>query len=109
MNPDSLMPGRIGAGDSVAGYHTLAAGQLSREDAPERLAKDLTRHRAPIMLLARPAVDRRRQGQGVGKALLKDALQRTVRAAKGRAADCFQGMKRSRPAFVDTPGNGSSR
>ena len=33
------------------------------------------------MLLARLAVDRREQGQGLGKALLKDALLRTSQAA----------------------------
>jgi GNAT superfamily N-acetyltransferase len=33
------------------------------------------------MLLARLAVDRRWHGQGVGKALLKDAMQRTLQAA----------------------------
>jgi GNAT superfamily N-acetyltransferase len=33
------------------------------------------------MLLARLAVDRRWHGQGVGKALLKDAMRRTIQAA----------------------------
>jgi GNAT superfamily N-acetyltransferase len=33
------------------------------------------------MLLARLAVDRRSQGRGIGKALLRDAMQRTVQAA----------------------------
>jgi GNAT superfamily N-acetyltransferase len=35
----------------------------------------------PIMLLARLAVDRRWQGKGVGRALLKDAMQRTLQAS----------------------------
>lgn len=68
-------------GDAVIGYHTLAFGQVSREEAPERLTKGLARHPVPIMLLARLAVDRRWHGQGVGKALLKDAMQRTLHAA----------------------------
>ena len=68
-------------GEAVIGYHTLAVGQVSREEAPERLTKGLARHPVPIMLLARLAVDRRWQGQGVGKALLKDAMQRTLQAA----------------------------
>jgi GNAT superfamily N-acetyltransferase len=68
-------------GDAVIGYHTLAVGEVSREEAPERLTKGLARHPVPIMLLARLAVDRRWQGQGVGKALLKDAMQRTLQAA----------------------------
>jgi GNAT superfamily N-acetyltransferase len=68
-------------GDAVIGYHTLAVGQVSREDAPGRLTKGLARHPVPVMLLARLAVHRRWHGQGVGKALLKDAMQRTLQAA----------------------------
>ena len=68
-------------GHAVVGYHTLAVGQVSREEAPERLTKGLARHPVPIMLLARLATDRRWRGQGIGKALLRDALQRTVQAA----------------------------
>jgi GNAT superfamily N-acetyltransferase len=68
-------------GDSVIGYHTLAVGQVSREEVPARLTKGLARHPVPIMLLARLAVDRRGHGQGVGKALLKDAMLRTLQAA----------------------------
>jgi len=67
--------------DAVVGYHTLTVGQLTREEAPERLIKGMARHPVPIMLLARLAVDRRWQGQGIGKALLKDAMQRTLQAA----------------------------
>jgi GNAT superfamily N-acetyltransferase len=68
-------------GDSVAGYYSLAVGHVTHEEAPERLTKGLARHPVPIMLLARLAVDRRWQGQGIGKALLKDAMQRTSQAA----------------------------
>ena len=70
------------AGDAVVGYHTLAVGQVAREHAPERLTKGLARHPVPIMLLARLAVDRRWQGQGAGRALLRDAMQRTLQAAE---------------------------
>jgi GNAT superfamily N-acetyltransferase len=71
--------GLVGA--AVVGYYTLAVGQVMREEAPERLIKGLARHPVPIMLLARLAVDRRGQGQGIGKALLRDAMQRTLHAA----------------------------
>jgi GNAT superfamily N-acetyltransferase len=67
--------------DTVAGFYTLAAGQVTQEEAPSRLTKGLARHPVPIMLLARLGVDRRWQGQGIGKALLKDAMLRTLRAA----------------------------
>lgn len=68
-------------GELVIGYHTLAVGQVSHEGAPERLARGLARHPIPIMLLARLAVDKAWQGQGAGRSLLKDALQRTLQAA----------------------------
>jgi GNAT superfamily N-acetyltransferase len=70
------------AADVVVGYYSLAVGHVTYERAPERLSKGLARHAIPIMLLARMAVDRRWQGQGVGKALLRDALQRTLQAAE---------------------------
>ena len=69
------------ADDAVVGYYTLAVGHVTREEAPGRLTKGLARHPVPIMLLARLAVDHRWQGQGVGKALLKDAMERTLQAS----------------------------
>lgn len=69
------------AGEVVVGYHTLAVGQVILDEAPDRLKKGLARHPIPIMLLARLAIDRLWQGRGVGKALLRDAMQRTLQAA----------------------------
>jgi len=66
----------------VVGYYSLTAGSVAKEEAPERIAKGLARHAIPIVLLARLAVDHREQGRGLGKALLKDALLRTIRAAE---------------------------
>jgi GNAT superfamily N-acetyltransferase len=68
-------------GEVIAGYYTLAVGQVTLEDAPERLKKGLANDPVPIMLLARLAVDHRWKGQGVGKAFLRDAMQRTLQAA----------------------------
>ncbi len=67
--------------DAIVGYYALAVGQVSLDAAPERLTKGLARHPVPIMLLARLAVGRHLQGQGIGKALLRDALRRTLQAA----------------------------
>ncbi len=69
-------------GESVVGYHTLAVAHVTLEDAPERLTKGLAKDPVPVMLLARLATDLRWQGKGVGKALLRDAMQRTLRAAE---------------------------
>ena len=68
-------------GDTVVGYHTLTVGEVTREEASERLTKGLARHPVPIMLLARLAIDRRWQGRGIGTALLRDAMERTLQAA----------------------------
>ena len=55
---------------------------MEQEEAPERVRKGLAKHAVPIMLLARLAVDRHWQGQGIGAALLKDAVLRTLQAAE---------------------------
>jgi GNAT superfamily N-acetyltransferase len=68
-------------GDAVVGFYTLTVGQVTHEEAPERMTKGLARHPIPILLLARLAVDHHWHGQGVGKALLKDAMLRTLQAA----------------------------
>lgn len=65
----------------VVGYHTLVVGEVAHADAPGRLKKGLARHPIPIMLLARLAVAKDWQGKGLGPALLKDALLRTLQAA----------------------------
>jgi GNAT superfamily N-acetyltransferase len=66
---------------TVVGYYALAVGSVEQEEAPARVKKGLARHSIPIMLLARLAVDRHWQKQGIGAALLKDAMLRTLQAA----------------------------
>ena len=68
-------------GNVVVGYYSLAVGQIEYNDAPERLRKGLARHPVPIMLLARLAVDNNWQKKCVGRALLRDAVLRTMQAA----------------------------
>ena len=67
---------------AVIGYYSLAVGQIEYADAPERLRKGLARHPVPVMLLARLAVDKNWQKKGVGRALLRDAVLRTLQAAE---------------------------
>jgi GNAT superfamily N-acetyltransferase len=66
----------------VIGYYSLVVGQIEYIDAPERLRKGLAQHPVPIMLLARLAVDKNWQKKGVGRALLRDAVLRTLQAAE---------------------------
>lgn len=67
--------------NEVVAYYTLAYGSIEPAEATPRVRKGLARHRVPVMVLARLAVDLREQGRGIGKALLKDAILRTLQAA----------------------------
>jgi GNAT superfamily N-acetyltransferase len=72
---------------AVVGYYSLAPGSISRKEAISRATKSAPEP-IPIVLLARLAVDKREQGQGIGPALVKDALKRAYAGAEiigGRA------------------------
>jgi predicted N-acetyltransferase YhbS len=69
-------------GNRVVGYYSLAYGSVSLEDAPQSVKSGLPRHPIPVILLARLAVDSAEQRVGLGAALLKDALLRTIQAAE---------------------------
>jgi len=69
------------ADERVVGYYSLAVGAVAHSEAPIRVTKGLARHPVPVMLLARLAVDNAAKGQGLGAALLRDALARTLQAA----------------------------
>ncbi|MHB8636767.1 MAG: GNAT family N-acetyltransferase [Fimbriimonadaceae bacterium] len=53
------------------------------------MAKGLAKHPIPILLMARFAVDRHYQGQGVGQGLFKDALKRLLGVAKEAGVRAF--------------------
>jgi GNAT superfamily N-acetyltransferase len=73
----------VRAGDKrVLGYYTLASGSVSFESLPSKSARKLPRHPIPVVLLARLAVDQSAQGQGLGAALLVDALERCLLLAE---------------------------
>ena len=69
-------------GIAIVGYYTLAAGSVSREEAPARVAQGLGRYPIPITLLARLAVDKFEKGKGLGRGLLKDAILRALQASE---------------------------
>ena len=69
-------------GNRIVGYYSLAYGSVSLEEAPQNVKSGLPRHPIPVILLARLAVDSSEQGRGLGTALLKDALLRTIQAAE---------------------------
>lgn len=65
----------------VVGFYSLTVGSVDHQSAPTRVVKGLPQHPVPVMILARLAVDQPLQGQGLGRALLKDALRRILQAA----------------------------
>jgi GNAT superfamily N-acetyltransferase len=58
----------------IAGYYTLATGQVDFQDMPDDLGKGLPRRALPVAVLAWLGVDSSRQGEGLGKLLLAQAL-----------------------------------
>jgi GNAT superfamily N-acetyltransferase len=68
--------------ERVVGYHALTVAELAHGAAGERVAKGMGRHPIPAVLLARLAVDRSVQGQGLGTYVLLDAMARTLAAAE---------------------------
>lgn len=64
----------------VVAYHSLAAGQVLRADAPKPLARNAPEP-IPIIILERLAIERSYQGKGLGRALLHDAAYRAKAGA----------------------------
>ena len=67
--------------ERIAGFYTLAATSLLLGDLPANLQKKLPRYPSvPAVRLGRLAVDKAFKGQGLGGALLADALDRATRS-----------------------------
>jgi ribosomal protein S18 acetylase RimI-like enzyme len=84
----------------IAGYYTLASASLALNELPADVAKKLPRYPSvPAVRMGRLAVDQRFKGQGLGAALLVDALSRSAASeiaayalmvdAKDEAASAF--------------------
>jgi GNAT superfamily N-acetyltransferase len=70
---------------TVVGYHSLCAGMIARHHVPRSIKAHQAPVEIPVALIVRLAVDRRHQGQGLGAALLRNALQSVVTAAESVA------------------------
>ena len=64
----------------VVGYYALAVGAVAHAGAPGRIRRNMP-HPVPVMVLGRLAIDQVWQGRGLGPALLRDAVLRTLQAA----------------------------
>ena len=68
-------------GQRIAGYYTLASASLLLADLPASTSKKLPRYpTVPAVRMGRLAIDQAFKGQGLGGALLADALDRAARA-----------------------------
>ena len=87
-------------GQRIAGYYTLASASLLLADLQASTGKKLPRYpTVPAVRMGRLAVDQAFKGQGLGGALLADALDRAARSeiaafalmvdAKDKAAVAF--------------------
>jgi GNAT superfamily N-acetyltransferase len=65
----------LDATGAIAGYYTLATGQVDFSDLPVEVSKHLPRRVLPIATLAWLGVDGRHRGQGLGSLLLAQALR----------------------------------
>ena len=67
-------------GSSVIAYYALASGVIAVESAPGRFRRNMP-NPIPVAILARLAVDLDWHGQGIGRALFRDAASRVAQAA----------------------------
>ena len=67
----------------VWGYYTLAMGNVEFENLPSdfQQTEGIPKYPAPTALIAQMGVDKEAQGQGLGKALLVNAIRRSVIAS----------------------------
>ena len=64
----------------IVGFYGPAAGSVAKQAATGRIRRNMPEP-IPVMIIGRLAIDRGFQGRGLGKALLRDAVLRTLQAA----------------------------
>lgn len=67
--------------NQVHGFYTMAAGAVAHQLATNTVRRNMP-DPVPVMVLARLAVDRRSQGNRLGAAMLKDAVNRAIAVSK---------------------------
>ena len=63
----------------VVGYFALSMGQILAQEATGAMRRNMPRQ-IPVVMLGRLAIDKARQGRGLGRALLADVARRAIRA-----------------------------
>lgn len=64
----------------VVAYYALASGAIAQAGVTGRFRRNMP-DPIPVVVLARLAVDRNRQGRGLGRALFRDGARRVAHAA----------------------------
>lgn len=72
----------LGSTGEIAGYYTLATGQVDFSGLPHEIVRHLPKRVLPVAVLAWLGVSSRHQGRGLGRSLLSQALR-----------DCFEAGK----------------
>ena len=67
--------------NQVVGYYALASGSVERIISPKSIVRNKPEP-ISVMVLGRLAINTRMQGQGLGSALLKNALLRTLSVSR---------------------------
>lgn len=98
---------------AIAGFHTLATGQIDFGDLPTELARTLPRRALPVAILAWLGVSVTHQGQKLGNLLLAQSLRDCHDAGQTFAfvaviLDCVNDRAKAfyqRWDFAELPGN----
>ena len=64
----------------IVGYFSLSMGQILAQDVTGAMRRNMPNF-IPAVVLGRLAIDRARQGQGLGRALLANVVRRSLRAS----------------------------
>lgn len=92
-------------GERVVGYYAIAMSAYAKNDAPAEMQRGRPAQ-IPCILLARLAVDKSCQGEGLGWELLRDALLRAVSLSDSIGAAAVLVHCRDDTAREFYPGNG---
>jgi GNAT superfamily N-acetyltransferase len=91
--------------NEIVGFYTLAATSVPFDSLASALTKKLPHYPViPAMLMGRLAVAAKYQGKGLGRALVADAVMRTVRLGVGAFAFIADAKDAGAVAFYEANG-----
>jgi GNAT superfamily N-acetyltransferase len=64
--------------DTIAGYYTLSASSIGRDELPAEYSRRLPRLPVPCAIIGRLAVSQAMQGRRLGTFLIMNAVERTL-------------------------------